>query len=305
MADKVKKDEPAEKKVVDSIAGLVPEGRFPLMVALAASFLVSIFAFSTAAKNCAGVGVMLALMMAAALVGALIGFLFGAPGMEPTDAGLAAGQSKGWGGRIGVIGNWLAGAAFTLLITNGDKLLDAFLHLLRYATGAEGKDPSTVETRSMVVAGAGMVVWFAIGFITGFLQMVTNGRAVITSAEARAELRLALLKRANSPVVLAAESSGDLSGKVGTELTVKFTITNRSEAAVRLNAAGDTAAGLVVDPTNATAVAGAWSALELAAGATATAEVKVTPQKAGPFLLKVRANGSFLSQEVSLKGTAG
>ena len=281
-----------------------PEGRFPLFLALVFSLITFVAAFVFASEDVAVVSVMVSLLMAAALIGALIGFLFGAPGMEPTADGLASGQAKGWGGRIGVISNWLAGAAFTLLITNGDSLLEAYLDVLRYATGAGGKTASTVETRSMVVAGSAMIAWFAIGFITGFLQMITNGRAVITSAEARAERRLALLRGTTSPIALSANPDAPLTSAVGVEQTVMLTINNRSEVTIRLNAASDTAEGLVVSAANATASAGPWSTLELTSGSAASAEVKVTPTEVGPFLLSLRANGSFLSQDLTLPGMA-
>ncbi len=137
-------------------------------------------------------GVLVALIVASCASGALTGFLVGAPGLASGDEATEKANEKGWADRLGVFGNWITGAAFVLVVANAGEITAWFSSMTRKVAASGNGDPLYADTVYQYALGAWMIAAAGLGFLLGFVQMVTTGRqAIEAAAKAKEAARVA------------------------------------------------------------------------------------------------------------------
>jgi len=149
-----------------------------LAIFFATTGILSVFAFTRSASEG---GTVFSLILAAFVAGAVAGALIVSPGSEATEAGQNRSNLSGWSARLGIIGTWLTGAAFALLLANGSEVAGWFGDLTRSVAQSTTPAPRG-DVLVQYGLGALMIAGAAAGLIFGALQMGTNGRQILANA---------------------------------------------------------------------------------------------------------------------------
>jgi hypothetical protein len=165
-----------------------------------------------------------AIVLASLAVGALVGFVVGGPGAETGTDGTDKANREGWGGRLGVFGTWLTGAAFALAIANAGAIAGWFASMtasISAATGA-GPEPGAPDALFQFAIGAWMVIAAAAGFAVGFMQMATTGRRLLAQAQQQlaevTKVATAFESEAQQQTAQVTKALTDLESEIKTEL---------------------------------------------------------------------------------------
>lgn len=149
--------------------------------------LIAVLVVAAAAATMGGVarsgsefGLFVALVAASLAGGGFVGWVIGGPGLGSGEDATAKANERGWADRLGILGNWLTGAAFVLVVARAGQIVDWFARMTRtiaVRSGGQG------DTSFQYAVGAWMITAASLGFIIGFMQMSTTGRVLLGKAK--------------------------------------------------------------------------------------------------------------------------
>lgn len=165
------------RKFNDSLQRRPEEGGFAAGLVGLLGVPTALLSGALVSRSWSEFGVFLALVGAGCAVGGLIGFVLAAPGAPGGENGAQEAGRLGWGARLSVFGNWVAGGAFALALANARSIWAWFASLtdvVSQGTGDRG------DTLYRYLIGSWMIVAVITGFAVGFMQMATNGRLLFS-----------------------------------------------------------------------------------------------------------------------------